>query len=101
MDYAKGLHKGFAFVEYEEADDATEAIYNLDGAELMGRSLNVNLAQHHQTKLGSARPVWSTDEWFRDQVTGEKGVTEAKKKEDRDAADAAALKEKVLLSASR
>mmetsp|Transcript_6122 Transcript_6122/g.12807 ORF Transcript_6122/g.12807 Transcript_6122/m.12807 type:complete len:141 (-) Transcript_6122:400-822(-) len=93
MDYAKGTHKGFAFVEYEDADDAAEAIYNLDGAELLGRTLVVNLAQNHQAKLGSARPVWSTDEWFREQVTGEKGAAEAREKEKTDAADASALKE--------
>jgi len=99
MDYAKGTHKGFAFVEYEDADDAAEAIYNLDGAELMGRTLTVNLAQQNQAKLGSAKPVWSTDEWFQDQVTGEKGEAERRDKEERDAADASALKEKSLAAA--
>ena len=31
MDYGKGTHKGFAFVEFEESEDATEAIYNWTG----------------------------------------------------------------------
>ena len=64
MDYAKGTHKGFAFVEYSDADDANEAIYNLDGSELNGRSITVNLAQHNQLNLNSHKAVWSTDDFF-------------------------------------
>lgn len=70
MDYAKGTHKGFAFVEYQDADDAAEAIYNMDGAELFGRVLNVNLAQNNQVNLGSTKAVWTTDEWFQRQNDG-------------------------------
>merc|ERR1719491_227880 len=71
MDYASGTHKGFAFVEFQDADDTAEALYNMDGAELMGRVLNVNLAQKNQIKLGSHKAVWSTDEWFKEQAAGE------------------------------
>lgn len=74
MDFAKGTHKGFAFVEYQDADDATEAIYNMDGAELFGRVLNVNLAQNNQVSLGSNKAVWTTDEWFQRQNEGEEEV---------------------------
>lgn len=73
MDYAKGTHKGFAFVEYQDADDASEAIYNMDGAELFGRVLNVNLAQNNQVNLGSMKAVWTTDEWFQQQNGGADG----------------------------
>ncbi len=71
MDYAKGTHKGFAFIEYQDADDASEAIYNMDGAELFGKVLNVNLAQNNQINLGSNKAVWTTDEWFQSQNPGE------------------------------
>ena len=70
MDYAKGTHKGFAFVEYQDADDAAEAIYNMDGSELFGRVLNVNLAQNNQISLGSNKAVWTQDEWFQHQADG-------------------------------
>ncbi len=76
MDFAKGTHKGFAFIEYQDAEDANEAIYNMDGAELFGRVLNVNLAQKNQVSLGSNKAVWTTDEWFQKQ-NGE-GAEEAK-----------------------
>ena len=66
MDYAKGTSKGFAFVEFEEADDATEAIFNRDGANLLGRTLQVNMAQANQANKLS-EPVWNSDEWYQQQ----------------------------------
>mmetsp|Transcript_793 Transcript_793/g.1244 ORF Transcript_793/g.1244 Transcript_793/m.1244 type:complete len:140 (+) Transcript_793:57-476(+) len=73
MDYSKGSHKGFAFVEFHDADDAEECRYNMDGAELYGRTLHVNLAQPNQIKLGSNMAVWSTDEWFQKQAAARNG----------------------------
>lgn len=68
-DYTKGTsNRGFGFVEFESPDDAEEAIFNMDGAEIMGKAITVNLAQpDQQYKLGSAKPIWSTDEWFKEQ----------------------------------
>lgn len=68
MDYQKGVCKGFAFVEFDDPEDAAEAIFNMDGAELMGRTLHVSLAQPNQTSLSSHQAVWSTDEWFQQQA---------------------------------
>lgn len=66
MDYAKGTSKGFAFIEFEEADDASEAIFNRNGATLMGRTLQVSMAQANQAnKL--TEPVWNSDDWFQKQ----------------------------------
>ena len=80
MDFVKGTHKGFAFVEYLDADDAEEAIYNMDGAELFGRALNVNLARQDSIQLGSHKAVWTTDEWFQGNDAGKRG--EAKEGEE-------------------
>ena len=89
-DFKSGTHRGFAFVEFEDPDDAVECIYNMNGSELLGRTLNVSLAQPHQHKLGSEKAIWTTDEWFKEQT----------KREDREAenasnaaAEAVALKE--------
>eukprot|EP01056_Protomagalhaensia_sp_Gyna25_P003303 Protomagalhaensia_sp_Gyna_25__3302@NODE_299_length_4005_cov_944_097075_g231_i0_p7_GENE_NODE_299_length_4005_cov_944_097075_g231_i0NODE_299_length_4005_cov_944_097075_g231_i0_p7_ORF_typecomplete_len130_score25_54RRM_1/PF00076_22/7_4e20RRM_5/PF13893_6/1_2e12RRM_7/PF16367_5/1_4e05Nup35_RRM_2/PF14605_6/6_5e03Nup35_RRM_2/PF14605_6/2_7e05RRM_8/PF11835_8/0_0082Limkainb1/PF11608_8/0_017OB_RNB/PF08206_11/0_047RRM_2/PF04059_12/0_059_NODE_299_length_4005_cov_944_097075_g231_i030713460 len=38
-------NRGFGFVEYEEEHDAKTALENMNGAELMGRTLVVNLAR--------------------------------------------------------
>ncbi len=73
MDYAQGHHKGFGFVEYDDADDATEAIFNMDGADLMGRTIRVSMAQMNQlNKLSTTQQaIWSSDEWFQQHVVGQ------------------------------
>jgi peptidyl-prolyl isomerase E (cyclophilin E) len=73
MDYAEGVHRGFGFVEYEDADDASEAVFNMEGADLMGRSIRVSLAQPNQlNKLStSQQAIWSSDEWFQQHVGGQ------------------------------
>lgn len=90
-DYKKGTHRGFGFVEFEDPDDAAEAIFNLNGSDLYGRTLNVSVAQPHQVKLGSERAVWSTDEWFKEQT--EKQNNGSSNVAENAAADAVALKE--------
>ena len=76
MDYEKGQHKGFGFVEYDDADDASEAIFNMDGADLMGRTIKVSMAQLNQlNKLSNSnttqQAIWSSDEWFQQHVVGQ------------------------------
>lgn len=63
MDFAQGTHKGFAFLEFVDSDDANEAIYNMDGAELCGKAIIVNVAQADKTRLGSNKALWMTDEY--------------------------------------
>lgn len=43
LDHATGKHRGFGFVEYEEKEDAADAIENMHNAELFGRVLKVGL----------------------------------------------------------
>jgi peptidyl-prolyl isomerase E (cyclophilin E) len=96
MDYAQGTHKGFAFLEFVDSDDANEAIYNMDGAELFGRALTVNVAQADKMNLGSSKALWSTDEWFKEHagVKEEEARAEREKGSER---DSAMLKEKPLV----
>ena len=82
MDYVKGKHRGFAFCEFSSADDAEECIFNMDGADLAGRTIAVSVAQANQvrklssTKSGgraatatsSSEAVWNSDEWFQRQM---------------------------------
>ena len=70
-----GKNRGFAFVEFKDDIDADEARFNMDGAELFGRVLRVNIAKPRGHKLGSNKPVWSADSWF--QNLQEKGTTPA------------------------
>uniref|UniRef100_G3X115 Peptidyl-prolyl cis-trans isomerase E n=4 Tax=Sarcophilus harrisii TaxID=9305 RepID=G3X115_SARHA len=58
-------HRGFAFVEFELAEDAAAAIDNMNESELFGRTIRVNLAKPMKIKEGSSRPVWSDDDWLK------------------------------------
>jgi RNA recognition motif-containing protein len=51
-DRDTGQPRGFAFVEMTEARDAQNAISQLNGSELRGRSLNVNEARPKPTAGG-------------------------------------------------
>ena len=97
IDYASGSHKGFAFLEFVDGEDAAEAIYNMDGAELFGKTLTVNIAQADKMNLGSNKAVWSTEEWFKEQ-SGMKEDEERREQEKKQEIDAKLLKEKSLVS---
>ncbi|CAG9854907.1 unnamed protein product [Phyllotreta striolata] len=98
LDYESEKHRGFAFIEFESAEDAAAAIDNMNDSELFGRTIRVNLAKPQKIKEGSTRPVWSEDTWLQqhagetigkkvgtdegteqDKETEEDGKTEAKK----------------------
>ena len=66
VDSSTQKHRGFAFVQFDERTDAADAMDNMDGAELFGRVLKVNVAKPDATGRGSHRPVWETraDDFF-------------------------------------
>ena len=103
MDYVVGKHRGFGFVEYIDVDDASEAIFNMDGADLMGSTIRCSIAQpnqlHKLTSSSSAgggggegggggtinplhQAVWSNDEWFQQNVVGGSGISSEQAKEE-------------------
>ena len=54
-------HRGFAYVEYEDAADAKEAIDNMDQSEFFGRILKVSQAKAPKSAdegLGSKTAIW-------------------------------------------
>mmetsp|Transcript_29498 Transcript_29498/g.76325 ORF Transcript_29498/g.76325 Transcript_29498/m.76325 type:complete len:120 (-) Transcript_29498:13-372(-) len=66
LDAASSKHRGFCFVQFEEKDDAADAIDNMNNAELNGRVLKVNLSKPDAMK-GGHRPVWEAqaDNYFK------------------------------------
>ena len=64
--------KGFAFVEFEEEEDAMAAMDNMNNSELYGRVLTVNVAKAQA--MNRYRAIWEekADEW----IEGNKGVVE-------------------------
>ena len=60
------LHRGFGYVEFEEAPDAKEAIDNMDQSELFGRVIKVAMAKPDkkdsgQAGVGSTTAVWEQE----------------------------------------
>ncbi len=59
QDRETGRPKGFAFVEMPTAGEAQAAIDNLNGKDLIGRSLTVNEARPRQERTGGGSgPRW-------------------------------------------
>ncbi|GAM87771.1 hypothetical protein ANO11243_057990 [Dothideomycetidae sp. 11243] len=59
-------HRGFGYVEFESADDAREALDNMDQSELFGRVIHVKVAKEKKTGeaaegLGSKTAVWEQE----------------------------------------
>ena len=63
------LHRGFGYVEFEDASDAKEAISNMDQSELGGRVIKVAVAREDQRRdvgggavgRGAERAVWEME----------------------------------------
>lgn len=65
-------HRGFAYVEYEDAEDAKEAIDNMDQSEFFGRVLKVSAAKPPKSAdegLGSKKALWQQVCWLWAQPT--------------------------------
>ncbi|KAL6248042.1 hypothetical protein RBB50_005390 [Rhinocladiella similis] len=63
---SKDLHRGFGYVEFEEAADAKEAIDNMNQSELYGRVIKVALAKPDRKEtgeagLGSTTAIWESE----------------------------------------
>jgi len=65
LDYETEKHRGFGFVEFENAEDAAAAIDNMNDSELFGRTIRVNTARPIRIKEGWGRPIWSDDNWLK------------------------------------
>jgi len=55
MDRDTGRPRGFAFVEMDSDEAAQAAIQGLDGTDLGGRSLKVNVAKERDSRAGGSR----------------------------------------------
>lgn len=64
IDFTTQKHRGFAFIEFESAEDAADAIDNMNESEIFGKTIRVNIAKPIKLKEGSARPVWADDSWL-------------------------------------
>ncbi|KAJ1964990.1 hypothetical protein IWQ62_002776 [Dispira parvispora] len=58
-------HRGFGFVEFEDAEDAKAAVDNMHFSELFGQVIKVNSAKPlRRLEAGISRAVWTDDAWL-------------------------------------
>jgi len=69
VDFQTGKRKEYAFVEYEDEEDAEAAIDNYDEAEIFGRVITVKKAKPQKHKFWSNKPVWESENWHKVNIT--------------------------------
>ncbi len=62
-DYTANKHKGFGFVEFENEEDAADAVENMNGAELFGKVIHCSVAKA-VPQLTAGKAVWNNDDWM-------------------------------------
>jgi len=70
------LHRGFAYIEFEDPEDAKEAIDNMDQSELFGRVIKVSAAKVPKSAtqnqgLGSKTALWEQEGWLAENAVSE------------------------------
>ena len=61
---SKSNNRGFGFVEFDLDQDCADALENMDGAELFGRTLHCSIAKPVKQTGEQDKAVWSADSWI-------------------------------------
>ncbi len=69
VDNQTGKHRGFGFIEFNEAGDATEAIDNMDESELYGKTIRCKLSNRKPAQLRDPKKAAWADEIYYKKVT--------------------------------
>ena len=64
IDHVSEEKRGFAFVEFDEREDAMAAIDNYDQTEFMERTIRVRKSKPVDLKPNYHKPVWHNDNWL-------------------------------------
>ena len=93
-DFGSPKHKGFGFVEFEEAEDCTQALDNMHEAEVFGNIIKVQRARKNTGPMN--RAIWEDKEYKEkyigiekveeepEAVEGKEGEEEEKKEKKKD-----------------
>ena len=63
-DYSKNKARGFGFVEFDLDQDCADALENMEGAELFGKTLHCNIARPVKGQGEGNKAVWSAESWI-------------------------------------
>lgn len=67
-------HRGFGYVEFEDAEDTNDAIDNMDQSEFFGKVIKVNAAKPPKNVnegLGSKIALWEQEGWLAENYVAE------------------------------
>ena len=67
-DYTKNKSRGFGFVEFDLDEDCADALENMEGAELFGRTLHVSIAKPMKSTDERGKAVWNADNWIKEHL---------------------------------
>lgn len=66
IDHVTEKQRGFAFIEFDEIEEAASAIDNYDQAEFLDRTIRVRKSKPMHLKPNYHEPVWHNDAWLQD-----------------------------------
>lgn len=64
IDHITEKFRGFAFVEFDEREDALAAIDNYDKTDFMDRTIKVRRSKPIDLKPNYHTPIWHNDHWL-------------------------------------
>jgi len=64
IDHVTEKMRGYAFVEFDEVDDAKAAIDNYDQTEFLERTIRVRKSKPNDMKPNYHDAVWRNDDWL-------------------------------------
>ena len=73
VDPISNVFRGYAFVEFEDEEDADQAVFNMHNSELNGNIIKVEKAKARRTKEQMSKPIWADAKYF--EKYGEKTYT--------------------------
>ena len=56
--------RGFAFLEFDEKEDASAAIDNYDKTEFMERTIKVRRSKPNRDRVNYHEAIWHKDDWY-------------------------------------
>jgi peptidyl-prolyl isomerase E (cyclophilin E) len=62
LDNKTGKHRGFAFIEFESGSDAKECVDNLNGAEILGKTIIARISKRTVTDAKGGA-IWNAELW--------------------------------------